>query len=356
MPRIALRYIATELAAPFLSWFLGLLVMIAGSLLFAILKAAGPREVPLRDVLIFLGGKLPWGMVMSIPMAFGFAACLTANRLSRDGELTALRVGGLSPRTLAMPVVFFGLLLSLFSLAVNEFLVPWATDKSYEAGRSLLFLASNMAPRSNVFLQGPDGFVLFARTVNPEGNALYGVEIVERDAMGRRIIATCPAGSIQGGTVTLTNLARHTFDDKGSLVSLEMEPSRVVDTGAVFQDLYASQKPLEERSARDLLRRAHALRVAGQDLKETMHSLHFKLAVPFASLAFAVVAMPLILRVTGSGFSGAMMAIGIIFIYYCGTAWGKTLADGGQLPAVLSAWLCNIVFGAVGAFALWRSG
>jgi lipopolysaccharide export system permease protein len=354
--RIALRYIAWEMVPPFISWLMGLLVMIAGSLLFSILKAAGPREVPMRDVLVFLAGKLPWGLVMSIPMAFAFAACLTINRLSRDGELTALRVGGLSPRALSAPVIVLGGFLSLFALATNEYLVPWATDRSYEAARSLFFMASNITPQSNVFLQGPDGFVLFARTVNPEGNAMYGIEVIERDTEGRRVVSTCPSGTIRGSSVTLTTLTRQVFDDKGRLAEITTVPQREVDTGEIFRELFSSRKPLEEMSARDLARRAGALRRTGRDARETLHNLHFKLAVPFAAMAFAAVSMPLILRITGSGFTGAMMAIGIVFLYYCGTAWGKILAGGGQVSPVVGAWACNAVFGVVGAVALWRSG
>lgn len=356
MRRIADRYIAWEMMSPFVSWLMGLLVMIAGSLLFSILKAAGPRQVPMRDVLVFLAGKLPWGAVMCIPMAFAFAACLTINRLSRDGELTALRVGGLSPRRLAIPVILFGAGLSFVSLAVNEYLVPWATDRSYAAARSLFFLAGNMTPQSNVFLQGPGGFVLFARTVNPEGNTMYGVEIVERDGEGRRVISTCASGDIRNDSVTLTNLSVHTFDDKGRLQTLTAEPSRSVDTGQVFRELFSSRKPLDEMSTRDLAERARALRATGREPREALHNLHMKLAVPFAALAFAVVAMPVILRVTGSGFTGAMMAIGIVFVYYCGTAWGKILSDGGQVPPAIGAWACNVVFCVVGAALLWRSG
>lgn len=310
----------------------------------------------MRDVLVFLAGKLPWGAVMSIPMAYAFAACLTINRLSRDGELTALRVGGLSPRRLAIPVIAFGGVLSLFSLAVNEWLVPWATDRSYEAARSLFFMSGNMTPQSNVFLQGPDGFVLFARTVNAEGDAVYGVEIIERDAEGRQVISTCPSGRLQDDAMVLTNLNVQTFDDKGRLQSSVVSPSRTVDTGQVFRELFASRKPLDEMSSRDLAERARALRATGRDAKEALHNLHMKLAVPFAALAFAAVAMPVILRVTGSGFTGAMMAIGIIFVYYCGTAWGKILSDGGQVPPALGAWASNAIYWAIGAVLLWRSG
>jgi len=80
-----------------------------------------------------------------------------------------------------------------------------------------------------------------------------------------------------------------------------------------------------------------------------------KLAIPFAAFMFSLVAMPIVLRWTGSGFTGAMMAIGIIFVYYTVTAWGKILADAQQLDPVLGAWVCNLLFAAVGALLLWRS-
>lgn len=356
MRRIADRYIAGQMVAPFLAWMFGLLVMLAGSFLFAILKAAGARQLPLREVLIYLAAKLPWGVVMSVPMAFAFAACLTVNRMARGGEITALRVGGLSPRRLSLPVLLFGMLLSLVALATNEFLVPWATDRGAEAARALFLMPASVSAESNVFVQGPSGYVFYARSVDPEGKTMRNILVVERDEQGRQVISTCPEGRIRGDSVHMREIQVHTFGADGRVVARDRQDRRSVDLGSIMVELYQAQKPLDEMSARELARRARLLAAVGRKANEELHNLHMKLAVPMATLVFAMVAMPIIMRLSGSGFTGAMIAIMLVFAYYTITAWGKILSDAQQVNPVLGAWACNAVFALVGAVLLWRVG
>jgi lipopolysaccharide export LptBFGC system permease protein LptF len=75
-----------------------------------------------------------------------------------------------------------------------------------------------------------------------------------------------------------------------------------------------------------------------------------------ATFVFALVMIPLILRFTGSGFMGAMVAIVVLFIYYCLTAWGKVMAESGVVPAVLGTWATDGLFAIIGGILLWRSG
>ncbi len=355
MVRISDRYIARQLVSPFVAWLSGLLVMLSGSFLFALLKQAGARELPLRDVLVFLGAKLPWGLVMSIPMAYAFAACLTVNRMARENEITALRIGGMSPRRMSVPVIAFGGFLSLWALGINEYLVPWATDLGREAARSLFFMSTQATPQANVFVQGPGGYVFSARTIDTKGEVLSGIQIVEQGPGSSRTLSTCERGSLSGDIVRLTNVNVHVFNERGQLASLDVEAVREIDIGALLRDLYEVRKPLDEMSAADLMARARKLSASGLDAHVEIHKLHMKLAVPLATVAFALVGVPLILRISGSGFTGAMMAIGIVFAYYTITAWGMILADGEHVNPVLGAWACNGVFALVGSVMLWRA-
>lgn len=358
MLRIADRYVAVQLLMPFVAWALGLLVMIAGSLLFGILKQLGSVEVPVRELLVMVAAKLPWAFVMSVPMAYAFAACLTVNRMSRDGEVTALRVGGISPRRLSVPVIVMGLAFSLVALAVNEFMVPWAATKGRQATRAALFTQPSRLPRDNILIQGPSGYLFYARGTSGEGEHknLQQVMVLDRDEAGRRTIATAPGGTLEGEAVALHDVREYAFDDHGRVEISGRRRVSEVDLGRVFAELSAEQAPLEELSARELAHQTKLVAGTGGRTNEIRHNLHFKLAVPLAAFAFALVAVPIIMRYTGSGFTGAMMAIGVIFVYYTLTAWGKVLSDAEQLDPILGAWACNILFGIVGGLLLWRSG
>ncbi len=355
MVRISDRYIARQLLPPFAAWMLGMLVMMAGSFVFQVLRDLGQREIPVREVLIFVASRLPWGIVMSVPMAYAFAACLAVNRMNRDGEIVALRVGGLSPRRLAVPVIATGLIYSLGALLINDTLVPWAAERGRQATETIMLGSHGRFPESDLFIDGPGGYIFFAKRLDSRSGQMWSILVLDRDAAGYRTLTTANTGLLEGEVVRLTDARTHRFDAAGRKVDTAEAPDIRFDLGGIIQQLYEEQKPLEEMSIRDLLERSRVLATTGSPTHLHAHAIHMKLAIPFAAFMFSLVAMPIVLRWTGSGFTGAMMAIGIIFVYYTVTAWGKILADAQQLDPVLGAWACNLLFATLGALLLWRS-
>jgi lipopolysaccharide export LptBFGC system permease protein LptF len=353
--RIFDRYISRQLLMPFFAWMLGMLVMIAGSFVFQVLRDLGQRDIPVREVLIFVASRLPWGLIMSIPMAFAFAACLSVNRMNRDGEIVALRVGGVSPRRLSLPIIGTGLIFSLGALVLNDTLVPWAAEEGRKASETIMLGAHGRFPESDLFIDGPGGYIFFAKRLDANTGQMWNIMVLDRDSAGYRTLVTASTGMLESEVVRLAGARRHRFDAAGRKVDTENGLELTYDLGGIIQDLYEDQKPLEEMYIGELLDRAEVLAATGSPINLHMHTIHMKLALPFATLMFALVAMPIVLRWTGSGFTGAMMAIGIIFVYYTVTAWGKILADAGQVNPVFGAWICNLLFAVVGGLLYWRS-
>jgi lipopolysaccharide export system permease protein len=93
---------------------------------------------------------------------------------------------------------------------------------------------------------------------------------------------------------------------------------------------------------------------SGQARLKAAAELHSRFALPFATLVFAVLAVPLGIRNRRSGKSaGFSLSIGILLMYYILFSLLRTLAERGALPPVLALWLPNLVFLALG-WALLR--
>jgi lipopolysaccharide export LptBFGC system permease protein LptF len=349
---------AGQLVVPFIAWLLGLVVLMAGSFVFQAVKSMGGRMSDVTIILVMTAGKLPWGAVISVPIAFLFAASLMINRMSREGELTAFRVGGLSPRRLAVPVIGFGVVLSVAALAATEFLVPAAANWSLRrTGRSLAtFTTTGQSYTPDRFYVGPRGQKLYGREQNASTGAMATLVLLDSDEQGRTTVATSPKGEWTSDTVRLSPVRLHVLDSDGRIVEQRSEPERVVELGTALDEIRQSQQPLEDVSIRDLVARQRALRALGQETRIIVHNMHLKPAVSMATFVFALVMIPLILRFTGSGFMGAMVAIVVLFVYYCLTAWGKVMAESGVVVPVLGTWATDLLFAAVGAVLLWRSG
>jgi len=81
--------------------------------------------------------------------------------------------------------------------------------------------------------------------------------------------------------------------------------------------------------------------------------LHSRFTFPFASLVFAILAVPLGIQNRRSGkSSGFTISIAIIFAYYVLMSVARTLAEKGVVPPAVLLWIPNLIFFCLGWFFL----
>jgi lipopolysaccharide export system permease protein len=80
---------------------------------------------------------------------------------------------------------------------------------------------------------------------------------------------------------------------------------------------------------------------------------HSRFSFPFASLVFAVVAVPLGMQNRRSGKSaGYATSIGVLLTYYVVLSLLRSLAEKGTVPPMLALWLPNLIFLGLGWYLL----
>ena len=86
---------------------------------------------------------------------------------------------------------------------------------------------------------------------------------------------------------------------------------------------------------------------------QMLSELHGRYVFPFATLVFAVIAVPLGIQNRRSGKSaGFSVSIGVILAYYLLLSLLKTLAEKGSIPPFIGLWLPNLIFLASGCYLL----
>ena len=107
--------------------------------------------------------------------------------------------------------------------------------------------------------------------------------------------------------------------------------------------------PLDELSER-----IETLDAKGEPSREERVEWHRRFSLPFASLVFALLAIPLGLQpVRAVRSRGLALSLGIILLYYVMLSAAETLGAQGRAPIVLALWTPNIVMGLLG-LALFR--
>ena len=135
--------------------------------------------------------------VLYIPVLLGYTlpiACLIAvilgfSRLSADNEILAMRASGLFLWKILAPLLVVGLIISLFSIILNERIIPYAFHKQRSMLKNLGTSNPTALIEAGMFIDAFDGQILFVHKI--EDNKLYNITIYQpqKDGPTRTIIA-----------------------------------------------------------------------------------------------------------------------------------------------------------------------
>jgi lipopolysaccharide export system permease protein len=349
------RYLTKEIIGPFI---LGLVTFTAVLLMGRMLKLVEmvvSKGVPLGEVALLVLYVIPKLAVITIPIALLLAVMMAFSRLSADGEITAMKASGISLFRLLPPVM--AVAVAVFALAALTSL--YAAPQGNASFKKLLYQVVQerltLTLKEQIFNDSVPGLVIYIDRQDPDSGDLQGVLI--QDSRNPKEAATIFART-----------GRLSADRESRRVRLLLEDGSMHQAGAdrgyrrlAFQqydlsiDLSREGRAGERNVAeipQDEIRQSLASgSLSGPAARELAHEAHRRLALPFACLVFAIVAMPLGIQNRRSGrAAGFSLSILVILAYYILQATGRALGERELLSPLLAAWLPNLVFLAGGVY------
>ncbi len=310
------------------------------------------RAIRLARSPAFFLYRMPQTITLTLPMATMFGALMAIGRLSSDGEVEAMRAGGVSFLRLAAPVFMAGLLISGFSLALNEGVVPPANAASNRLLRELA--QETLARQDYLVLWLPDDrkprILLRADHFDVQQSMLHNIWIGEfRDD---RFWGFYQAETAlwQNTTIIMKNAIHYTYLADGERRE-ERGLSLAYEIGKAPWQVESMSKDPEDMTLaelrRDIGRTRQLPAPARKQLPELVEYYNMRLALPWSALGFALIAAPLALRpkrtTTGVGLG---ISLAIILAYYIIFNTLRVVGEQGALPPALAAWLPNrILYG-----------
>lgn len=363
--RIIYRYITKELISPLLfgtAAFTG--IFIGTDLLFDLIEYYTDYGVKVLTLVQLFFLNLPAIAVLTLPMATLLGTILAFSRLSADSEITALRAGGISIYRLVMPAIAVGLVMTLLTIGVNEFVVPKANYLNEQIVWEFKHGFRKPASQNNLLLPSTDGqgrpdFFLYAGKF--DGDTGIMEDVIFQDFQEGRPVQLIEAEEAvwkdDGGWIFVN----------GRIIHLEAGERIPALTFAEYENIPLSYKPtqisklnktIDEMNIRELKGRIELEASQGKNINGLIVSLQQRIAIPFANIIFALLAAVLGILPQRSGGSATGMGISIIviFVYYSLLTIGNALGEEGTISPVLGAWLQNIVFLGIGGIMLYRIG
>jgi lipopolysaccharide export system permease protein len=346
--RILDKYIIKELLGPFIFGIASFTsVFIGTGTLMRIAQYVTQYGASMSSVVKLFIYSLPPIVVLTFPMSMLLAALLAFGRLSGSSEIIAMRSGGISFYRLAMPVIVVALLVSLFSVVFNELVVPQSTVAYNRVVRDEVKKETTTKAQEHIIFKdiNPDGSLerlTYARKF--ENNTMYAVDIQEFENGGLARVESAEKAVYQDSHWIMYNGIIHDLTTEASnerTMHFQQQDMPVVKTPT---DISNEQKKPEEMTIKELKQHIKVLHDEYVKASEYEVELQERIAIPVASLVFALIGTPLGLQPNRSSSSiGLGISIIIIFIYYAIMAVTTAFGQGGAIPAVLAAWLPNVL-------------
>lgn len=342
-------------------------VLVFGNVFKEALDLLINRNVPAGYLLFFMACVLPFSLTFTVPWGFLTATLLILGRMSADHETVALRASGVSLFRAFLPVLVIGMGLSVFCIWLNTTVKP----RAELAMRQSLVDMARSNPDS-LFVAGEvidefEGKKIFVRSKNIDW--LEGVTVFEENTDG------LPTSIIQAthGKIGIS-------EDKQSLslllwnARLELRDNESprdlakIRYGTFVRELTApislealsrkpAIRPLGTYTLKELLRLLLPAPADEPSASRTsiLTEINNRLSLGFASLAFAIVAIPLGIvaqrRETSAGFA---MSLLVAFSYFAFVELARIFRNNSDAYPYLILWVPNVLALLIGGLLLWR--
>jgi lipopolysaccharide export system permease protein len=362
--RIIDRYVFAEAFGLFLLGIFGFLSFLIVNKLFLevqdLLDASIPASAVVKAVLLEGPNFATW----SLPVATLFGTLMSMGRLAKDNELTAMFTNGLSLYRLFLPFLLMSSIAVLSSFLINEYLVTRAAaaqQRIYDQFPRLRQKQDNSIDPFIVKLA--NGEFVTASYFDKTQGRLRNVMFDDWDNPAGKRFMTSEQAFSQGKMLTMGMDQRlpatvyNKFSKEELYSSAAQEPSLPVNLGFDLKQQFTDLKTPQELTTAELARQTRAKAAVGESSSVDQTDWHLRFSGAFASLAFALVAMPLSLKAPrDERLLGLILSFLLVMLYYLLYFMGKLMGYNEVLPPWLGAWLMNITFGfiALGVFVYSR--
>lgn len=382
---ILCRYYVKEHLVPFVLALLVLTFILIMNRIFDLVFNIVGKGLSAFVVLKVFLLSLPFIIALTVPMAVLVSVITVFGKSSQDFEIIALKSGGINLYRLVFPVLIAIFILSMGMVYFNNHILP----ESNHTVKNLLIDINEKKPtmrlKEGIFTSPFKGYDIYIRKIDQRTSNIYDVLIYESEKgkLAKVVIADSGQMSTAKGQIMLLllNGEMHEIDPQEPLHyrKLAFKKHTIIFP---YDDEFV-EKEREYRSDRELSARAMNVRIKEVEkeiekiLKETGGSerdrerrikikekeicryrveIHKKYSIPFASVVFLFLGVPLGIRTRKGGVAVAT-AISILFfvIYYIFLVGGEELADRGFMSPFWGMWLPNIVFFLVGIVLTQRA-
>jgi lipopolysaccharide export system permease protein len=437
------RYIIRQHIGPFVFGFFVIVLVWILNLLFTRLGNMLSRGLSIGVILEFFALNLAWIIALTVPMAILMACLMAFGRMSSDYEITAMKASGVSIYQMLMPMLFIGMLLCMFLIWFNNYVLP-------DANHRLALLARDISKKRPtisiepgiIYRELPNIHLLVKEVVEHENRSdIIGVLIYDRRDVRNNKVIIAKNGEIyvdeKAGLFRMTlyqcemheltieklkNYRRTTFDKLLITIPIpdmvlqrsnsDYRSDREQSADSMRKEIATNKKLLVEKNSdlnayiishlqryfspadqhgeslqqpvifdphanlssssvlhnmqkqirvnKNILQRIQSNRQLNEHylirISKLSVEVHKKYSIPFASIIFVLVGVPLGVMARRGGMAvGGGISLLFFLVYWISLIGGEELADRRIVSPFIAMWLANILVGVMGIYLVFHS-
>jgi lipopolysaccharide export system permease protein len=363
MPRIKIidRYVASEIIAPFALGVLLLTFALVTGRLLKLTEMVVNHGVTIGDVASLIGFIMPAFLELTFPMAVLLGVLMGFGRMSGDRELIAARACGVSLYRLTVPVLGVAIAVYALSSWLAFSVRPWANAHLREQLYDMTQTRSTAGLKEKVFNRNFPGLVVYVDRVSASDESLHGVLISDARNQGQQNTIIARSGIIipdkAQKAITLRLFNGSVFGVEAASNTSHVSSFHIYDLSVrPDEELGIGDRDPEEMGFRELQTSIAKARAAGKPDYDAETELASKYTLPFTTLLFALLGVPLGLKPARGGQSERFgVAIALFFLYYSLMRAGEALAQRGRLDAFAAMSIPDIFFAVITVWLFLRS-
>lgn len=355
---VLVRYLCKELLLYFGVSFLFFFMIFFVNQILLLIGELLKQRVPFKDTVSLMVYTLPFVISQSTPFStlVGFLMCL--GRIMSDNEVLIIRASGQSYIMIMIPVFMLGILISIASFFVNDYLLPIGTIKYNQLYRKIL--TSNpsvqLEPNSIKFFNKS---ILITGDVN--GTEVSDLILFDEKGDTQRIIVSGKSNLISArdeGVLMQLNMRDSVVT---SLDTKKITDYEVLDAKTMTMNIFDSamlntnsRTSPREMTSFDLGRQIKRLKkmdnINPKALNQYRMEYFKKFSNPFGSIFFAILALPLafIFGKHNGQTIGLIFGLVICVIYWAMMIIGQMFSLRIGIDAFIAMWLPNTIVGVAG--------
>ncbi|WP_407426876.1 LptF/LptG family permease [Treponema sp.] len=356
---VLFRYLMKELFLYFFIAFIFFFMVFFVNQILLVAENILKKHVPVMDVMRLITYSLPMVIAQSAPFAtlVGFLMCL--GRLASENEILILRASGQNYRTILKPVLILGILISIVSFFVNDYLLPLGTINYNKLYRSILTSNPAVELESNSIKRTNDKTLVIG---DVEGENVSDLIFFDTDNDGGQRIIVADSSMVKKSSAPgvlmklIMNDASVIMFDQNKKNDYDVLTSENVELNIFESTFLESNRSISPRemTSYDLYKEIKSMKNNAEVTKKKRNQYNLEMAkkfsMPFGSIFFAILALPLALifgKHNGQTI-GLIIGLFISVFYWAVSIVGQIFSSRTGVYGVTTMWAPNIFIGVAG--------